>query len=73
MPWTELVDFWQRYHTVLARLVSRIPEAALGRTSVVGDDQPMTLRALIEDYVRHMQHHLDHILRDGGRGQAAGT
>jgi hypothetical protein len=29
----------------------------------VGNDAPVTLQFVIEDYVAHMQHHLDHILR----------
>jgi hypothetical protein len=28
----------------------------------IGSADPVTLRFLIEDYVLHMQHHLDHIL-----------
>jgi hypothetical protein len=28
----------------------------------VGKDAPVTLEFLIDDYILHMQHHLDHIL-----------
>ena len=62
MPWADVIDFWQRYNTFLAGLVRRIPAERLGRQCIVGDSQPVTLQFLIEDYVLHMQHHLDHIL-----------
>jgi hypothetical protein len=61
--WTDLIEFWERYNLFLVQLVRRIPESALGTTCVVGDYPPMTLGALIKDYVRHMNHHLEHILR----------
>ena len=38
--------------------VDRIPEERLEASCVVGDDKPVTLRFLIEDYVRHQQWHL---------------
>jgi hypothetical protein len=63
MPWSEIVDFWQRYNDLLSRLVRRIPEDRLQTPCVVGNSPAVTLRFLIEDYVLHMQHHLDHILQ----------
>lgn len=63
MPWTDLIDFWKRYNLFLARLVRRIPESALERRCVIGGSRPVTLRFLIEDYILHMQHHLDHLLK----------
>ena len=62
MGWADLIDFWKRYNLFLARLVRRIPENAMNNKCIVGESQPVTLRFLIEDYILHMQHHLDHIL-----------
>jgi CTP:molybdopterin cytidylyltransferase MocA len=62
VPWLEIIDFWQRYNALLARVVRRIPEERLGALCVIGDSPQVTLQFLIEDYVFHMQHHLDHIL-----------
>jgi hypothetical protein len=62
MPWADIIDFWQRYNHFLAGLVERIPDDRLVVRCVVGDSVPVTLKFLIEDYVLHMQHHLDHIL-----------
>lgn len=63
MPWADLVDFWRRYNSFLAAVVRRIPEGVLARKCVVGNSSPVTLQFLIEDYILHMQHHLDHILK----------
>lgn len=62
LPWSELVDMWRRYNLLLTHLVGRIPENRLQTIATVGSRTPVTLRFLIEDYVLHMQHHLDHIL-----------
>ena len=63
MPWADLLDFWNRYNIFLARLIRRIPENLMERKCVVGESQPVTLQFLIEDYILHMQHHLDHVLK----------
>jgi hypothetical protein len=62
LPWTMLVDFWERYNRLLVELVARIPEERLSTRCTVGDSAQVTLGFLIEDYIAHMQHHLDHIL-----------
>jgi len=64
MSWPDLIDFWQRYNQFLAQLITRIPESALEATCVVGEHPPMKLREQIADYERHMQHHIEHILRN---------
>jgi hypothetical protein len=61
LAWSDLTDLWYRYNALLAHLVERIPEEHMNNRCVVGSGD-VTLRFLIEDYVRHMQHHLDHIL-----------
>lgn len=63
MPWAELIGFWKQYNLFLARLVRRIPENLMVRLCIVGESRPVTLHFLIEDYILHMQHHLDHILK----------
>jgi hypothetical protein len=63
LPWPMLVDLWQRENALLAHVVDRIPDERLSTLCGIGGGAPVTLEFLIEDYVRHMQHHLDHILR----------
>jgi hypothetical protein len=61
MAWRSLVDFWYGYNALLAHLIERIPEAHLNNRCVIGWGV-VTLRFVVEDYVLHMQHHLDHLL-----------
>ncbi len=63
LSWSDLVEFWRRYNTLLVQVVARIPDDKLNTQCRVGDSQPVTLQFLIVDYVAHMQHHVDHILR----------
>jgi hypothetical protein len=49
-PWPDLVNLWL------------LPEASLAHQCVIGGNPPVALSALIEDYVRHLEHHLDQIL-----------
>lgn len=61
-PWETLLRWWKTEHEILVTLVDRIPADRLGVTCLVGDDPPVTLRYLIEDYVKHQQWHLKQIL-----------
>ncbi|MDZ4802407.1 MAG: hypothetical protein SGI92_29965 [Bryobacteraceae bacterium] len=47
---------------MLAGLIARKPEARLEATCEIGTSGPVTLGFLIEDYVLHMQHHIDQLL-----------
>ena len=62
LPWSTLVAFWHQYNLFLVHLVDRIPDAALETVCQVGSYPPLTLGFLIDDYVLHMQHHVDHLL-----------
>lgn len=63
MPWQTLVVFWHEYNVLLAELVARIPEANLKNPCFIGEAAPNSLALVIEDYVVHMQHHIDQLLR----------
>jgi hypothetical protein len=52
-----LLRWWQAEHEILATVVDRVPEERLEAMCVVGDDAPVTLRFLIEDYLRHQRGH----------------
>ena len=62
MPWETLLGWWQAYHEILKAVVERIPVDKLDASCRVGDNEPVTLRFLIEDYIAHQQHHLTQIL-----------
>ena len=63
LPWNTIVDFWHQYNTLLARLVSHIPEAQMDTQCFIGSSAPVTLRFVIEDYVLHLRHHIDRLLK----------
>ena len=50
-PWDTLLRWWRAEHEILMAVVDRIPEERLESNCVVGDDAPVTLRFLIEDYL----------------------
>jgi hypothetical protein len=55
--WETLLRWWQAEHEILMAAVDRIPENRLGSSCIVGDGEPVTLRFLIEDYLRHQLWH----------------
>jgi hypothetical protein len=59
--WPELVQLWQLSNHHLARVIRRIPPAALSTECRIGTGDPVTLGFLVDDYVVHMQHHLTQI------------
>jgi len=61
-PWQNLIDGWRQHNSALVQAIKRIPEGRLSAPCVIGQAAPVTLRFVIEDYILHMQHHLDHIL-----------
>ena len=62
-PWPDLVEAWRAHNEILLPLIGGIPDAKLATPCRVGDGAPATLGFLIDDYVLHMQHHLDNVLR----------
>jgi hypothetical protein len=63
MPWSSIVAFWVQYNIFIAGLIARIPHDKLPTQCFIGEGEPVTLRFLVEDYILHAQHHLDHLLR----------
>jgi hypothetical protein len=61
-PWANLIQMWKSYNLHLLHVISTIPENALGNYCIIGDNKPVTLEFVIEDYVRHLRHHLEQIL-----------
>ena len=59
--WQGIVDMWSALNRHLAHVVGRVPAEKLRTQCRIGDNAPMTLEALIADYVRHMKHHLEQL------------
>jgi hypothetical protein len=59
--WETLLRWWQTEHEILAAVVDRIPEERLEAACVVGDNGPVTLRFLVDDYLSHQRWHFAQI------------
>ncbi len=62
-PWRELVDLWDLLNRHVAHVIASTPRDRLATPCVIGDKPPATLEWLMEDYVRHMSHHLAQIVK----------
>ena len=60
--WQNLIACWTSYNRHLLHVMRHIPADKLGNACVIGDDPPVTLEFLIQDYVRHMELHLRQVL-----------
>ena len=57
-----LISFWVAYNRHLVELIRLIPKDNLKRECNIGRETPVTLQWLIDDYVRHVEHHLKQIV-----------
>ena len=62
MQWSTIVDFWLEYNSFVAVFLTRVPETKLQTACFVGSGEAVSLQFLVEDYILHMQHHIDHLL-----------
>jgi hypothetical protein len=60
-PWAEVVGLWEQLNRHVAHVMANVPAERLGTTCVIGENEPVTLEWLMNDYVRHLRHHLDQI------------
>lgn len=63
-PWNDLVNMWYFYNKHLAHIIGHIDPKFLTNVCDMDYGKPMTLQFVAEDYVRHLQHHLDQIFSD---------
>src|ERR1017187_3541179 len=49
LGWSDLLEFWRQYNTLLPQVMARIPEDKLNTPCRVGDGQPVTPQFLIVD------------------------
>jgi hypothetical protein len=61
MSWSELLAHWRMQNELLSAVVDRIQEAQLSAECRVGDNPPVTLHFLIDDYLAHLDHHVQQI------------
>ena len=62
VPFRDLVALWTSYNRHLAHVIAAAPAASLARSGrAPGGAGDVTLQFLMEDYVRHLRHHLDQL------------
>lgn len=59
--WPELISLWVAFNRQLLAAGEPLGEAASSRTCTVAGSEPMTIQFILDDYVKHMLHHLEHI------------
>jgi hypothetical protein len=59
--WETLLGWWEAEHEILMAVVDHIPEDRLEVKCIVGDEPPVSLRFLINDYLVHQRWHLKQI------------
>jgi len=57
--WENLVELWCAYNRHLAHVVGRMTEGARAVECRIGENPPVSLEALVADYIRHVEHHLE--------------
>jgi hypothetical protein len=57
-----VIGFWEKYNLHLLEIIKRIPPHNLNLTGLTGGDEKLSLGWLIEDYVKHMEHHLKQVV-----------
>ena len=60
-PWSLLISLWTDYNLYLAHVIANLPTDKLKAHCQIDEDEPVTLRFLAEDYLRHLRHHLGQI------------
>jgi hypothetical protein len=63
--WPDLVNLWLLLNRHLVHIAEAMPEASFAHECVIGGKPPVALSTLIEDYLRHLEHHLDQIFTTG--------
>ena len=60
--WTELLGFWLALNGLVARVIELVPESKADTRCIIGAGEAVTLEWLMQDYVRHLRHHLTQII-----------
>ena len=59
--WQLLVDLWSAYNLHIAHVIASMPPEKLDVLCGIGGNEPVRLEDLIDEYVKHMEHHLKQI------------
>ena len=59
--WPLLIALWADYNRYLAHVIAHLPPSKIETLCRIGSDEPVTLQFLVEDYLKHLLHHLGQI------------
>ncbi|MFB3818523.1 MAG: DinB family protein [Candidatus Methylomirabilales bacterium] len=62
-PWLELVDLWVALNRHVAAVIEDVPTEKLATPCTVGDGETRPLEWWMQDYLRHLKHHLEQLGR----------
>jgi DinB superfamily len=65
-PWPLLIALWKNYNLYLAHVIAHLPPSHLNAQCRIGENEPVSLQFIAEDYLTHLLHHLGQI---GAAGQ----
>lgn len=60
--WTDLLGFWLALNGLVASVIERMPESRADTRCTIGAGEAVTLEWLMQDYLRHLRHHLAQII-----------
>jgi hypothetical protein len=66
LSWGEILRQWRARNELLVQLVGQIPDSALEAQCRIADGPALSLRALIVDYLDHLEHHISQIVSGAG-------
>ncbi len=58
----QIISFWATYNKQLLELIKRIPKDKLNNKVDTGGENSFTIEFLIEDYIKHLEHHLHQVI-----------
>jgi hypothetical protein len=61
VPFRDLVELWSAYNRHLAHIIAVTPVETLSNPGRSYDGGDVTLGFLMQDYVRHLRHHLEQL------------
>jgi DinB superfamily len=63
--WRELIDLWTALNRQLLMAAAWTTDSDWTRTCTINGSEPVTLKFVLQDYIAHMAHHLEHIKEVG--------
>jgi hypothetical protein len=70
MPASELTKMWSAYNHLLVNVIRNMRYDTLEATCTIGNNPPVTLSFLVEDYIQHLKHHLAQICTKTAHGNS---